>query len=672
MAGGDPGWAATSLPVFGSCPLSILSSGCRWPWAAGCGGDAPERPRTANLDGIVQGPALPGAGSPRPPPATGGQFLLWAAREAQGQGCMARPWWAAAEETRRGGSPSGPGPAGGGGARCSMAGKPEVLPSPTGSYRKTELLAWDSHDPVPRDCSHGTAVQGDRDRPGPSCRLPPPPGKPPQGLCLPGALGEDQGRTTAQTSRPVPAASDAGRGPRSLPHLRARHRRSSRRPRPQGGPVRPPRCRRCRRPGLGTCEPAGPQGNDRSAGGPRPRPVSPAPAQGSTLAPDSRPPPHPGVAPRPGYASPPMQRVTPRPGLTHPRRSRSPRASDLRPVSPPRGHPAPRIRVPAPAPAQGSRCAPDTHPCPEVAPHTRPGATPGPAPAPPPWDRPAPTSTRRPHPRPATRRRSPATGVEKGRLGARSGPWRPEDPARARERGAVPLPHPAASWAGGGGTHTGAGLRKGRTPPAVEGLGVGAPQRTQPCPTKAPPARTPRQGPCPPTPPPPGDPATPPPPVTQTEGNRGQRLRAQNTLFTNLQCNNSHLGKIAAPAWPRGERLESEVAGSGAGSGGQAGRSAGGAAPGGSGVPGPPLSADQGTQEAAAPSTSPGLSPSEQMRPDVRVVTPRDNSRSPSQMPQGRGRREACTDSTLRPFLHFDLTPSELRSPGEPTEIIFY
>lgn len=199
LAGGDPGWAVRSLPVFGSCPLSILSSGCRWPWAGGCGGDAPERPTPSNLDGIVQGPALPGSGSQHPPPDARGQFPLWAAREAQGQGCTARPWGAAAEERRRGGSPSGPGPAGGDRVRCSMAGKPEVLRSPTGTYRKTELLAWDSHDPVPRDCSHGTAVQGDRGTGGShvarthtqTSRLPPPPGKPPHGggLCLPGALG---------------------------------------------------------------------------------------------------------------------------------------------------------------------------------------------------------------------------------------------------------------------------------------------------------------------------------------------------------------------------------------------------------------------------------------------------------------------------------------------------
>ena len=77
----DPGRAARSSSVFGSCPLSILPSGCRCRWAAS------ECPRLVNLDGIVQGPALtPGSSLAEP-----GDGPSWGCRRRPVSGMHGQP-----------------------------------------------------------------------------------------------------------------------------------------------------------------------------------------------------------------------------------------------------------------------------------------------------------------------------------------------------------------------------------------------------------------------------------------------------------------------------------------------------------------------------------------------------------------------------------------------------
>ena len=62
-AAGDPRQGTGSSSLFGSSPLSMLSSGRRHPWAVGCWGAVSECPKLTNLDGIVRGPALRAGGS---------------------------------------------------------------------------------------------------------------------------------------------------------------------------------------------------------------------------------------------------------------------------------------------------------------------------------------------------------------------------------------------------------------------------------------------------------------------------------------------------------------------------------------------------------------------------------------------------------------------------------
>nr|XP_025715969.1 proline-rich protein HaeIII subfamily 1-like [Callorhinus ursinus] len=195
-------------------------------------------------------------------------------------------------------------------------------------------------------------------------------------------------------------------------------------------PVRPPR---------------GPQGNDRSAVGPRPRP-RPRVNLNSGLLLLSPPGGHPHALdprPRPVQGRPALRTRAPAQGSlrapdTRPRPAEgSPRASDPRPAPPPRRHPAPQIRIPAqrspraldtsPLPCRASPRALDPRPRPAQgsprAPHPRPGVTPRPGPAPLPGVAPRPPLCAAGSP--ALRARPPLPGNGRLRhpgLGPRSGP----------------------------------------------------------------------------------------------------------------------------------------------------------------------------------------------------------------------------------------------------------